>query len=228
MKPDPAPKGIYQAHRENQRERILEAAEALFIQNGIENASLTAVAAAARISRKTMYMYFTDKRDLAWAVFEKLLEDFKTELAGPGTITGENGFQRLENFTMETVNQLKARPAHFRYLGEVNSLYARERNPAEMRQFIEQHWGAYDFLETLVRQGMADGSLRPDLDIQLTSAALINMINAVSTRFALLGDQITQEYGLPMIDIYQEICRAFLRSIQAPTLPQGEANPCRE
>lgn len=33
--------------------------------------------------------------------------------------------------------------------------------------------------------------------------------------FALLGDLVTQEYGQPMLAIYQEICRVFLRGLQS-------------
>lgn len=207
---------IYQNHRDNQREGIIEAAKMKFIQNGIENVSISAIADKARITRKTMYMYFTDKRDLAWAVFEKLLEDLKVEMGGLDTIIGGNGLQRLESFVMKVINQLEAHPDHFRFLGEFNSLYARENNPAAVRQFIEQRWeGVYNIVTQLVQEGISDGSLRPDLDANRTSAALINMINGVSTRFALLGDQITQEYGMPVMDIYREICRVFLRGIRA-------------
>jgi AcrR family transcriptional regulator len=215
MKTASETRGIYQNHRDNQRERILEAAEMMFIQNGIENVSISAIANAARITRKTLYIYFTDKHDLAWAVFEKFLEDFKAEMTGSDTITGGSGFQRLESFIIEVVKQLEAHPDHFRFLGEFNSLYARENNPAALRHFIEQRWGAYDFVGQLISEGIADGSLRPDLDARRTSAALLNMMNAVSTRFALLGAQITQEYGLPVMDIYWDICRAFLRGIKA-------------
>jgi AcrR family transcriptional regulator len=213
-------RGTYQNHRDNQHERIIAAAEMMFIQTGIENASISAIADAAGISRKTMYAYFADKRDLAWAVFEKLLEDFKTEMAGLDTVAGGNGFQRLESFIIEVGNHLRAHPDHFRFLGEFNGLYARENDPEAMRQFVEQHWGAYDFVAQLVREGIADGSLRPDLDVNLTSAALLNMTNAVSTRFALLSAQITQEYGLPVMEIYREIHRAFMAGIQAPISSQ--------
>lgn len=208
-------RGTYQNHRDNQRERIIEAAEMKFIQNGIENVSISAIADKARITRKTMYMYFTDKHDLAWAVFEKFLEDLKDEVTGSDNIIGGNGFQRLEVFVMKAINQLEAHPDHFRFLGEFNSLYAREYNPTVVRQLIEQHWEeAYNIVTRLVREGIADGSLRSDLDANRTSAALLNMINGVSTRFALLGDQITQEYGMPVMDIYREICRVFLCGIQ--------------
>jgi hypothetical protein len=67
----------------------------------------------------------------------------------------------------------------------------------------------------VIRQGIADGSIRADADPHLLTAAMMNLINAVNSRFALLGELISEEYGQPAHSIYQEICRTFLRGIQA-------------
>jgi AcrR family transcriptional regulator len=43
--------GVYAAHRENQREWILEVAENQFTQNGIETVTLADVAKRARLTK---------------------------------------------------------------------------------------------------------------------------------------------------------------------------------
>jgi AcrR family transcriptional regulator len=61
-------KETYQNHRDNQRERILDTAERLFIQEGIDNVSISAIADAVRIARRTLYQYFPDKQEISWAI----------------------------------------------------------------------------------------------------------------------------------------------------------------
>lgn len=46
------------------REAILEAAKALFLSLGYANTSMDAVAAAAGVSKLTVYSHFTDKQTL--------------------------------------------------------------------------------------------------------------------------------------------------------------------
>jgi AcrR family transcriptional regulator len=50
--------GIYANHRENQREWILEVAENLFIEKGIEKVTIADIATASRLTRATLYRYF--------------------------------------------------------------------------------------------------------------------------------------------------------------------------
>ena len=207
----------YQAHRENQRERILDAAEMLFIQRGIDNVGISDIAAAARISRVTLYEYFPNKEEVAWSIFQKLVQQ---PVAIPGS-PESSGYQRIERAMMERIDLLEKYPEHLRFIVEFNTLYAREGNPARVRQIVEQGTsGAYDHFAHLIREGIADGSVREDLDPDLLSAALMNMLNALNSRFALLGGLIAEEYGHPVMNMYQEICRAFLRGIENPNNPQ--------
>ena len=96
--PQETPK-IYQNHRDNQRERILEAAEKLFIQDGIDNVSISAIADAARIARKTLYQYFPNKLEIALAIFDNFIAA-RSGGFDQNQIPEGNGFQRLEFFVM--------------------------------------------------------------------------------------------------------------------------------
>lgn len=213
----------YQHHRENQRERILEAAETLFIRNGIDNVNIGNIADAARISRMTLYEYYPNKQEVAWAIFQELLEDMQTDPTGPLLQSEGSGFQRIEHAMLVMIDLLEQHPEHLRFIVEFNTLYAREGNPARVRQIVEQaEPGGYDLFAQMLQQGMTDGSLRPDLDPGLLSAAILNLLNGMNSRFALLGDLIREEYGQPVMDIYREICRAFLRGIQSTPSSQED------
>ena len=206
--PQETPK-IYQNHRDNQRERILQAAEKLFIQDGIDNVSIGAIAAAARIARKTLYEYFSNKQEIAWAIIQDITDERTSNFAQPQIPEG-NGFQQIEYFLLHMVNLLEAHPEHFRFISEFNILYAREGDPGRVRQIFARR---SDPLIQMIQQGIADGSICPDLDVELLSAAMLNLVIGMNSRFALLGDQISEEYGKPVMEMYREICRTFLRGI---------------
>ncbi len=213
----------YQHHRENQRERILEAAETLFIRDGIDRVNIGDIADAARISRMTLYEYYPNKQEVAWAIFQKLLKDMQTDPADQSLQSEGNGFQRVEHAMLALVHVLEQHPEHLRFIVEFNALYAREGNPARVRQIVEHAWpGGYNLFAQMIQQGILDGSLRPELDPNLLSAAILNLLNAMNSRFALLGDLIREEYGQPVMAMYREICRAFLRGIQSTPSSQQE------
>jgi AcrR family transcriptional regulator len=210
------PSKNYQRHRESQRERILEAAEMLFVRDGLDHVSMSSIAGAARIARITLYEYFPNKEEIAWAIFQQIIQDLRGCITSQAQAPGASGYQRIEAFMMQMVRLLEEYPKHFRFIVEFNQLYARQNNPSNMRQVIDQQMeeGQNSFPQ-MVQEGIADGSLRPDLDPDLLSAAILNLLSAVSSRFALLGSQVSEEYGQSPADIYNEICRAFLRGIQA-------------
>lgn len=213
MNTAPKPVKPYLSHRENQRARILEAAERLFIRDGIDQVNLSDIARAARLTRNTVYEYFPSKQEVAWSILQKIFDQGR---ADSEELPGRNGFERLEHFMLRMVTRLEAQSEHMRFVVEFNSLYAREASADRMRQATGQAGpGSGDSVTRMIRQGIADGSIRPDLDIDLASAAVWNLLSGMNSRFALLGNLISEEYGQPAMTIYQEICRAFLRGIQS-------------
>jgi AcrR family transcriptional regulator len=203
----------YLNHRENQRERILEVAEVLFIRNGIEKVNLSAIARAARLTRNTIYEYFPNKQEVAWAILQKIFTQPRTDFPD---IQESSAIQRIEGFMLRMVSQLQKNPNHARFLVEFNSLYSREITSDRMRQITGRDKGD-DYVLRLIEEGIADGSVRPDLDSALISAAIWNLLSGMNARFSLLGELIQEEYNQPVLTIYHEICRVFLRGMQSNT-----------
>jgi len=197
-------------------ERILEAAEKLFIRDGIDNVSIGAIADAARIARKTLYQYFSNKQDIAWAILQNLTDESTSAFDHPQIPDG-SGFQRIEAFMLHMIHLLEAYPEHIRFIVEFDALYAREGDPTRVRQIFAKRG---DPLIQMIRQGIADGSIRPDVDAELFSAAMLNLVSGMNSRFALLGKQVSEEYGHPVMELYREICHNFLRGIQAAPAPR--------
>lgn len=210
---------IYHAHRESQRERILETAKALFLRDGIDNVSLAQIAKGARLSRVTLYEYFPDKQEVAWAVLQQVFGDLSRAEETPGRVDPGTGYEQVERFLLGAVARLESQPENLRYIAVFNFLYAREGSSSRMRGALEQAApGFYGNLAEIIRGGIADGSLRASLEPALTAAAMSNLIAAVTSRFSLLGAAVEDEYGQPVKALYQEICRNFLQGLRAKPL----------
>ena len=217
MNTQPESHRYYTNHRENQRERILEVAEKLFIRDGIDSITLAQIAIAARLTRVTLYQYFPDKKEIAWAVFKKVIDELQAVMASEIAQTDGSGYDKIERVLFATIKSLETQTNSLRFIALFNFLYAREGSPMRMRGILERaaltgkNMSTADF----IREGMADGSLRPDLDADLTAASISNLLAGMTSRFALLGTNVEQEFGYKNSDLFQEIVVNFLRGIRA-------------
>ena len=66
--------------QEQRRQRIVEIAEAVFFENGYAGTTLPAIAEAAGYNKRTLYLYFKDKRDIFLAVVLRGLEGLREAL----------------------------------------------------------------------------------------------------------------------------------------------------
>jgi AcrR family transcriptional regulator len=205
------PQIVYKKNYENQLARILESAEKLFIRDGIERVSMNAIANEAHMARNTLYKYFSNKQEIAFAILERFIEkrtaDFNPEQIPQGT-----GFQRLEFLVMDIATMLEQYPDDFRFMVEFNVLYAREGNPQRVRQLYA---GGDELINSIIQQGIADGSIRSGYAQDFLIAALYNLISAMNLRFSLAGNLISEECNQPVKELYLGIFRIFLQGIQS-------------
>ncbi len=76
----------YHAHRERQRRRILDAAERLFDERGIERVNMAEIIAACGLRTSTLYQYFANKDEIVWAILGEVLTGFEAQARQAGTI----------------------------------------------------------------------------------------------------------------------------------------------
>jgi AcrR family transcriptional regulator len=82
--------------REARREEILNAAHAVFIEKGLTGSTVDDIAAAAELSKGTIYLYFHSKEDLYLAVMNRGI-DIMQEMFERAIGTGENPIKLIWN-----------------------------------------------------------------------------------------------------------------------------------
>ncbi len=210
------PAHTYHAHRERQRRRILHAAWKLFDEYGIDRTTTAEITSASGVQPSTMYQYFANKEDIVWAILRELMQEVsersKQRLEG-----APNAMARLTALLDFMADELENNPAKVRFMAQFDAIYARDW-PAKRLITLESQINPEGFrvFTELIREGIADGSLRSDLDPDLTMHAVMNAVIGAQRRLASLGDKVALEYGKPIGQLFRETIRVLLMGLRAP------------
>ncbi len=172
------------------RNRILEHAETMFIEEGLFETTMSNLANTIGISRTSLYRYYRDKLELSLAIVVKRLKelnfnvDFKTEA---DKLT--DGFSRVSYL-------LKRRwlePGYeetYRFFAEFDAYYSGSRIPLGFRSKMDEALTPLKdvLLEQYIREGQEDRSIRTDLSDHLIHEIVGNGIRSFHQRLILRGN----------------------------------------
>ena len=175
--------------RSEQADRaIIDAALSLFAESGPEGLCIERVAARAGVGKATIYRRWPGKEDLLLDAIAAL----KTPLPEPaGRSAREDLVALLGAMCEETADPRRAR--QFALLLGEGAKY-----PRLMARYAETVLEPRrEVIRTVLRQGIATGELRPDLDLD---AALFLLIGAVVARRGHEQHAVPAEYAERVVD----------------------------
>jgi AcrR family transcriptional regulator len=218
----------YHAHRERQRRRILEAAEKLFDEHGIDRVTMAEITLAGGVRASTLYQYFSSKDDIVWAILSDELKDVTQRIEAKLEIA-TTGLSKITTLLDFMADELSNNPAKVRFMAQFDAMYARHW-PAERMVTVEAQISpkGFQYFSKLIQEGIADGSLRHDLDPDLTMHAVINAVIGAQRRLASLGNKVELEYGQPIDRLFRETIRVLvlgLGATESPGAAKGSERP---
>ena len=161
---------------------IVDAATELFLEKGIDKTGVAEIAEKANLSAMSVYRYFGTKKSIAVAVTNHLISCYVaeqrkrcTELEQPN----ESGFERFSRIIRCHVATYEAHPEYISFLQGAGSYSMQENLSYHMDRL---RFGAVEVsnLDRPARDalaaGIADGSIRSDIDIELTCLTLANLL----------------------------------------------------
>jgi len=207
--------GSYRAHRGRQRRRILAAAQELFDARGIDRVTVAEIVAATGIRASTLYEYFSNKDEIVWALVEEVMVSgseraMRAMESVHGPVLAKIGalFRALEN-------DLTEHPGRVRFMAQFDAMYARDGSVERLLALEDKIMPSrLRGLAELVREGIADGSLREDLNPDLTMHSILNAVIGAQRRLASLGSRVEEEYGQPIHLLFRESTHIILLGLQ--------------
>ncbi len=205
----------YHAHRDRQRRRILEAASKLFDERGIDRVTMADITNASGVRASTIYQYFSKKDEIVWAIVSEIFGEAAAQVNKrmEGATTTLAKITALLDYMADELAEDSAR---VRFMAQFDAMYARDW-PAERLLTLEAQINpkGFRFFRNLIREGIADGSLNPDLDPELTLHSVINAVIGSQRRLASLGNKVELEYGQPVDRLFRETIRIILLGLRA-------------
>ncbi len=205
----------YHAHRERQRRRILNAAEGLFNERGIDRVTLAEIIAATGVRPSTIYEYFSNKDQIVWALVEEYFKQSHEVLRERYEQSTGQTLAKIGTMLEALGDELVEHPERVRFQAQFDAMYARDWS-VELMLAIEDKVlpDRLRNLADLVREGIADGSLRSDLNPALTMHSVFNAVISTQRRLAALGDRVEEEFGQPIQLLFREAVRIILLGLR--------------
>lgn len=154
---------------QDQKDKILKGAEELFMRYGVRSISMDDIARHLAVSKKTLYQHFADKDELVMMVSRSYMQIHANE------------FEEIRKTSVNTVEEL----ARISVCMKKNM---EGLNPAmlfDLQKFHPKAWSIWlDFKNKYIResviatlrQGIADGFIRPDIDPEVLAAVRIELV----------------------------------------------------
>src|SRR5207237_10003549 len=172
------------------RQRLLEAAEAVFAEHGYHDASVVKITEAASVGQGTFYLYFASKQE----VFDELVRDLNRRVRYAMKEPSSQASTRLEA-------ELLGFRAYFRFTAEHPALYRIIRqaefvSPDMLRYHYERLSGGY---VQALRAASESGEIGK-LDPEVAAFALMGMGELIGMRWIPWGDgplpeRVSKELG---------------------------------
>ena len=179
----------------DKQERVVEAALAEFADKGYPQASLNTIVARSGIAKGSLYQYFRDKKGIFLYLFDYAISLVRRTLVGLKEATAaEDFFTRLEKSLLAGVSFIRSHPRLYGLYLKIlfdRQVPRRDELLTAIRRF------AADYLDSLLRQGLARGDLRPDLP----TPTVIFLLDALLDRFL-------QAASVPAFDVNLGLDRA--------------------
>jgi AcrR family transcriptional regulator len=172
-----------EVERETRRAFILDAARRILAKKGVEETSMDDIAGEAEYTRRTLYAYFRSRDEIHLSIF---LEDMEARraLQQVAVLKAGNGLEKIRAWGETFYEYARHNPHAMRlqlywdFRGIDESAISRDI----FSRFEEINHKLAEDLRDMFRQGVADGSLRPDINVDMCISQYLYTLRAVLNR----------------------------------------------
>ena len=177
------------AGEKNKEKLILDSAVALFTTKGYNATRMEDVAKRAGISKGLTYFYYKNKEDLFMALTKKAFDQFKEEFRESFRSKGKNGLEMITDLVQRIWVFAKEQPVYYQAILHFLDVMKKYTNPklrheidplildsTHFHKLLELHHEPARIGIQMVSQGIKDGSIRPELQPEITFYTIWSMV----------------------------------------------------
>lgn len=186
--------GLRQAKKLDKEHRIKEAARALFIEKGYENATIRQITKRADVGIGTIFRYAANKRDLLFFIYNDMRADFRSQSVEdiPSDISL---IAQLEQFFGHLIEFFAAQPELARDILRETALYD---SGLQMERYWRTRKAAEHQLTHLLKRNQEAGRIAAETDVKLLTILLFDIYRSALRRWVLKDGKDIQN-GLAMV-----------------------------
>jgi len=196
------PKPTFSNIAPEKRERVLKEAARLFATRGFAETDMAELASRAAVSKGSLYDYFESKEDLYLSVCRDALARSRRAVYG-GIKPDWDLYRQIDHIFRKGAAFARANPEYVRMYLNV-SASGMEQFADKLTRDVEGYTA--DHLKALLRQGIQDGIVRSDVDVNL-AAFLINSVYII-----FLASLVSRHYQIRMKEYLEIASRIDARS----------------
>jgi len=184
--------------------QIIDAAIVVIAENGYHQSQVSKIAKQAGVADGTIYLYFKNKEDILISVFDEKMEMFADrlrEIIEEPITASDKLYKMVENhFTVLSAD---------RHLATVTQLELRQSNLA-LRMRINAVLKNYlVLLDTILKEGIANGEFDKDMDIRLARQMVFGTIDETTTTWVM------NEYKYNLVALSPKVHQLLSNAIKA-------------
>lgn len=179
--------GLREKNRNKRYQSIVQTAERLFAESGLENVKMQNIADEEGIGVATLFRYFPRKDKLIVAVAASIMEEelYQFQLIINNTENAYKKFENIFNFLSQIVTHASKNSTKF--IDAFENYVAISKEPLEDIDLYDAvREEIYILMSTLIQEGSRDGSIRKDINIKETLISFINNFGLFSRKLALM------------------------------------------
>ncbi len=200
--------------RNKNREEIIKAAQELLLEKDFAEVKMKDICALAGVSRVTFYKYFSTLDDIAFEVQMKVLDEMG-DFISKQTVASGSGLEKLESLLQIWLKFAFEYPNHIKYIGffdhYYNDHYPNEELAERYREYVaERRTGQNVAMEVYLKEGIKDGSIRPDLDLDTIGFSIFESTISLLQRLVTRGEVLKKEHDIDYKEIMETVFKMIL------------------
>ncbi len=171
------------------RQLILQTAESLFAQHGVQNVNMADIAQVAHVGKGTLYRRFANKAELCLALMDSQMADFQNSMLDQMRLMAADGASALEQLDDFLDAMVYFTETHLPLLCEVQGNGLIENVGTQQKPYFWQHMTIHGLLQTAVQ----NGEVSDEIDIVYIADALLSTLHTRLFVFQREGRQFSLE-----------------------------------